>query len=117
MKPILLLVFIFWTQIVSGDETARNKLSTALVTGSPWSFSNLHVSEIEHWRISEDGSLETMSSYAPNVWIKQTFTDSDTIVRPSRAGGNTITYYLDNDGNAAAVHSKNPSVFKSVASK
>lgn len=117
MKPILLLFFIFWTEIVSGDDITRNKLSAALVAGSPWSFSNLHVSEIEHWRLSEDGSLETMSSYAPNVWIKQTFTESDTIVRPSRAGGNTITYYLDKDGNAAAIHSKNPSVFKSMASK
>lgn len=114
---LLLLVLTSWMQVGFSDENTRQKLSAALVSGSPWSFSNIHVSETEHWRLSKDGSLETMSSYAPEVWIKQQFSDNDTIVRPSRAGGNTITYYLDKDGNVAAVHSKNPSIFKSIGSK
>lgn len=114
MKSVLLLVLVFWMQIVFADEEKRQMLSAALIAGSPWSFSNVHVSETEYWRLSADGYLETMSSYVPDVWVKQQFTENDTIIRPSRAGGNTITYFLDKDGNAAAIHSKNPSVFKSL---
>jgi len=117
MKWVCLLVGLFWVQAVSADEAVRKKLTAALVAGSPWSFSNIHVSEIEHWRIAADGSLEYMSSDSPNVWSKQTFTAEDTIVRSSRAGGNTITYYLDKDGKARAAHSKNPSLFESIRSK
>jgi hypothetical protein len=114
MKSVLLLVLVSWMQGVLADDEKRQMLSAALIAGSPWSFSNVHVSETEYWRRSADGSLETMSSYAPDVWVKQQFTEKDTIVRPSRAGGNTITYSLDKDGNAVAIHSKNPSVFKSM---
>lgn len=117
MKALLLLVLFSWMQLASADESTRQKLSAALVSGSPWGFTNIHVSETEQWRLSADGSLEMMSSYDSGVWSKQPFTENDTIVRPSRAGGNTITYYLDKDGNAAAVHSKNASVFKSMAAK
>jgi hypothetical protein len=117
MRSICLLALIFFSQLAVADAITRQKLADALIAGSPWSFSNKHVSETENWRRSEDGSLEYMSSYASGDWIKQNFEANDTIVRSSRAGGNTITYYLDKDGNAAAVHSKNPSVFKSINSK
>lgn len=117
MRSVIFLVLMFFSQLSVSDESIRLKLSSALIAGSPWSFSNKHVSEVETWRRADDGGLEYMSSYAPGVWIRQVFEGNDTLVRSSRAGGNTVTYYLDNDGNAAAIHSKNPSVFKSIQSK
>jgi hypothetical protein len=117
MKSIVFLILISCTQIVSADENTRQKLSETLISGSPWSFSNKHVSETQHWRLTADGILETMSSYVPDVWIPEAFTKDDTIIHPSRAGGNTITYSLDKDGNVSAVHSKNQSIFKSMRLK
>nr|WP_295130726.1 hypothetical protein [uncultured Roseateles sp.] len=114
MRSICLLILLLFSQLAVADENTRLKLSAALIAGSPWSFSNRHVSETESWRRAQDGSLEYMSSYASGVWVKQVFEANDTLVRSSRAGGNTITYYLDSDGNAAATHSKNLSVFKSI---
>ena len=55
-----------------------------------------------------------MSSQSPNVWLIEEYTTDQRIVHPSTAGGNTVTYFLDKDGNATAVHSKNPSEFKSI---
>jgi len=117
MKAVLLLVLVFWMQFSFADERARKKLSDALVAGSPWNFSNKHVNEVQQWRFSAEGNLETMSSYAPGIWLIERFTDADTIVHPSRAGGNTITYSLDEAGNVLATHSKNPSTFKSMSPK
>ncbi len=98
----------------SADDMARTKLAEALIAGSPWRFSNKHVSEVQQWRRGVDGSLERESSYAPGRWNQVVFSDVDNIVLASRAGGNTITYRLDKDGNAIAVHSKNASSFESL---
>lgn len=98
----------------SADDMARTKLAEALIAGSPWRFSNKHVSEIQQWRRGADGHLEGESSYTPGRWNQEVFTDADTLVHASRAGGNTITYRLDSNGNAVAVHSKNASQFVSL---
>jgi len=42
-----------------------------------------------------------MSSHRPDVWTVEEFTADDTLVRPSTAGGNTVTFYLDEHGQAA----------------
>lgn len=96
------------------QEATRELLAKALVKGSPWSFSNQHVNFIQTWRFSSEGKLERMTSYQPDVWVVEKFTADNTIVHPSLAGGNTVTYSLDKEGRAAAVHSKNYSVFKSL---
>ena len=109
-----LLLVVFTTEPALADETARIQLEQALIDGSPWRFSNKHVSEIQQWRRGADGRLEGESSYAPGQWNQEVFTAADTLVHASRSGGNTITYRLDKDGNAIAVHSKNPSLFVSL---
>lgn len=99
---------------LSSSGQVNDALANALVNGSPWRFTNKHVNLIQTWRYSPDGKLEHMSSHAPSIWLVEEITADQRIVHPSTAGGNTVTYYLDKDGKAKALHSKNPSDFISI---
>lgn len=111
---VLTVGFVLNSQYCIADDMKRSMLGKALVDGSPWSFTNKHVSLLLQWRYTPEGKLESMSSYRPDVWTVEEFTAEDTIIHPSTAGNNTYTFFLDKEGRASAVHSKNPSVFKSV---
>ena len=83
------------------DEARRDMLKKSLVEKSPWNFSNQDVYLVLQWRTSPEGKLEPMYSHRPDVWTVEEFTADDTLVRPSTAGGNTVTFYLDEHGQAA----------------
>lgn len=114
-RPIYVMTaFVMAMLPLTSVAQVDNALAKALVNGSPWRFTNKHVNLIQTWRFTAEGKLEHLSSHAPNVWLLEQITADQTIVHPSTAGGNTVTYSLDAAGNAIARHSKNPSEFKSI---